>query len=72
MQHVVCHLVGRDSSAVKFWQSLNRVYFSFISLAEPLTSEKRGRRITDIQNSVHFSSLHFILFVSFRFYSFVD
>ena len=32
---VTCHVVRRDSSAIKF-DSLNRIYLSFILLAEPL------------------------------------
>ena len=36
---VTCHVVRRDSSAIKFWQSFNRIYFSFIILAAPLTDE---------------------------------
>ena len=35
VQHVMCHVVQRDSSATKF-DSLNCVYFSYISLAKPL------------------------------------
>ena len=38
MQHVVCHMVQRDNSAIKF-DSLNQIYFRFIYLAEPLTSD---------------------------------
>ena len=34
--HVACHLVRRDSSAIKFDKSWNRIYLSFILLAEPL------------------------------------
>ena len=33
--HVTCHLVRRGSSAIN-WQSWNRIYLSFILLAEPL------------------------------------
>ena len=40
VQHVACHLVRRDSSAIKFDSVNNCVYFSFfILLAEPLSSE---------------------------------
>ena len=39
MQHAVCHLVPKDRLAINIWQSLNRIYFSFIMLAEPLTDE---------------------------------
>ena len=39
MQHTVCHVVWRDSSAIKFDYSLDRISFSFIILAEPLTDE---------------------------------
>ena len=35
---VMCHMVGRDSSAIKF-DSFNHTYLSFILLAEPLTNE---------------------------------
>ena len=35
----MCHVVPRDSSANKVWQSSNCIYFSFILLAEPLTDE---------------------------------
>ena len=34
-----CHVVQRDSSAITF-ESLNRIYLSFILLAEPLTDEE--------------------------------
>ena len=33
MQHVACHMVQKDSSAIKF-DILNRIYFSFILLAD--------------------------------------
>ena len=33
VQHAVCHLVRRDSSTIQF----DRVYFSFILLAETIT-----------------------------------
>ena len=35
MQHVVCHVVRRDSSVINL-DSLNRVYFSSVLLAESL------------------------------------
>ena len=34
----MCHMVRRDSSAIKF-DSLNCIYLNFILLAEPLTNE---------------------------------
>ena len=46
MQHVVCHVVQRDSSAIEFWQSLNRIYFSFVSLAETINWWRGGNRST--------------------------
>ena len=39
MQHDVCHIVRRDSSAIKFDRVENHIYFSVILLAEPLASE---------------------------------
>ena len=47
--HAACHLARRDSSAIKLWQSWNRIYLSFILLAEPfnrwtITIPMRGRR----------------------------
>ena len=33
MQHAVCHVVRRDSSAIKF-DNLNRIYVSFVLLPE--------------------------------------
>ena len=44
MQHVMCPVVWRDSSAVVFDRLLNGIYFSFISVAE--TSYQR--RIIEI------------------------
>ena len=41
MQHVVCHLVRRDSSAIKV-ESLNHIDFSFILLAETINQWRRG------------------------------
>ena len=47
VQHVVCHLVWRDSSAIAFDKSWNSIYLSFNLLAEPLTDEGReGNRST--------------------------
>ena len=40
--HVTCHLVRRDSSAIKFDKSWNRIYLSLILLAEPLNRWRRG------------------------------
>ena len=34
----MCHVIRRNSSAFKF-ESLNRIYLSYILLAEPLTDE---------------------------------
>ena len=43
IQHVVlCHLVRRDSSAIKFDRVWNRIYFSFMSLAETIDWWRRG------------------------------
>ena len=39
--YVTCHLVRRDSSAIEF-DSFNRIYLSFILLAEPLNRWRRG------------------------------
>ena len=37
-----CHVVRRASSAIKFDKSWNRIYLSFILLAEPLNRWRRG------------------------------
>ena len=39
--HVTCHVVGRDSSGIKYDKSLNRIYFSFILLAEHIWRKQR-------------------------------
>ena len=36
MEHVVCHVALRDSSAFKFYRVLNQIYLNFISLAETI------------------------------------
>ena len=41
-RRVTCHMVQRDSSAIKFDNSGNCIYFSFILLAEPLNWWRRG------------------------------
>ena len=47
VQHVVCHVVRRDSSAIKFDRVENRIHLSFILLAEPLNRWRRvGNRST--------------------------
>ena len=45
--HVTCHVVGRDSSAIKF----GRVYIAFI-LAEPFTEYSSNKRDSNPHNSI--------------------
>ena len=42
VQHVVCHVVGKDNPATKFWNSCNHIYSNFISLAETTNQCRRG------------------------------
>ena len=39
VQHIVCHLVRRDSSAIEFDRAELAFIFGFILLAEPLIDE---------------------------------
>ena len=39
VQHVVCHVVRRDSSVIKSDKVLSCIYYSFVLLAEPFGNE---------------------------------